>query len=59
MMDNMEVGDIVEEESSLPPQEVTINSCGRTSLEVPFLVPVMGKIWCRMVKVCDHDDLET
>ena len=44
VVDNMEVSDIVQEESSLPSQEVTVNSGCSTTLEVPFLAAVVWEI---------------
>jgi len=56
MMNNMVMCHIVKEEPSLPAEERSIDGCGRPSLEVPFLAPVVRHYWVGVVKVGDHDD---
>ena len=42
MVDNVEVCDIVEEETALPSKEVPVDCCSRSTLEVPFTATVVG-----------------
>jgi hypothetical protein len=56
MVDNMEMRHIVKEEPALPPQEVSVNSSGCSTLEVPFFAAVVGQDRVRMVQVGDHDN---
>lgn len=56
VMDDMEMSNIVEEETALPSKEVTVDGSSSTALEVPLLAAVMGQSRVRVVKVSDHDD---
>ena len=50
VMDDMEVGDIVKEETALPSEEVAVDGSGGATLEVPFLATVVGmtgSVWWR------------
>ena len=42
MMDNVVVCDIVEKKTALPPKEVSVDGCSRSTLEIPFIATVMG-----------------
>lgn len=52
----MVMSDIMEEETSLPSQEVPVDGCGGTALEVPFLAAIVGHIRISVMEVSDHDD---
>lgn len=54
-MDHMEVGDVVQEEPALRPEEVTVNRCGSAPLEVPLAVAVVGELHVGVMEVRDHD----
>lgn len=45
MMDHMEVRHIVEEETTHPSQEVTVDSGSGASLEIPQSVPIVRELW--------------
>ena len=55
-MDDMVVSDVVQEETSLPTEEVAINRSRRTALEVPFLATIVRKFWGGVMKISNHDD---
>ena len=55
VMDDMIMRNIVEEESSLPPKEITIDSSSCTALESPLVLPVVGHFGVGVVQVSDHD----
>lgn len=52
----MVVGNIVEEETSLPAQERPVHGSSGAALEVPFLATVVGHDGISVMEVCDHDD---
>ena len=52
----MKVSDIVEEETTLPSQEISIDGSGGSALEVPFLSAVMRHDAVGVVEVGDHDN---
>lgn len=52
----MVVGDIVEEEATLPAKEGPVDGGGSAALEVPFLSAVVGEVGVGVVEVGDHDD---
>jgi len=56
MMDNMVMGDIMQEHSSLPSKEVPIDSSSSASLEGPFVFAIMGHLWISVMEVGDHDE---
>ena len=56
MMDNMVVCNIVEEETTLPSKEVSIDGCSCSTLEVPFFSTIVGQQGISVVEVSDHDD---
>jgi len=56
VVNDMEVGNVVEKEAPLPTQEVPVDGGGSTSLETPFLAAVVREIRIGVVQVCDHDD---
>jgi len=56
VVDDMEVGNIVEEEASLPAQEVSVNGSCSPTLEVPLLSTVVGHNWISMVEISYHDE---
>lgn len=56
VMDDMEVGDVVQEESTLPSEEVAIDGRSSTPLEVPLAIAIVGKLHVGMVEVRDHDE---
>jgi len=56
VVDNVEVSDVVEEESSLPSKDRSVNGGSGTSLEVPFLSAVVGHDGVGVVQVGDHDE---
>jgi len=55
-MDNMIMGDIVKEETTLPSEEVSIDCGGRASLKVPLLPSIMRENWVGMVQVSNHNN---
>jgi hypothetical protein len=52
----MVVSNIMEEETTLPSQEVPVDGRGSTALEVPLLAAVVWQIGISVVEVSDHDD---
>lgn len=56
VVDDVVVGDVVEEETSLPAEEVTVDGSGGTTLEGPFLLAVVGEHGVGVVEVGDHDE---
>jgi hypothetical protein len=58
MMDDVVVGDIVEEEATLPSQKVSVDGCSSSTLEVPFLASVVRELRVSMVEICNHDDCD-
>jgi hypothetical protein len=55
-MNNVEMGNIVEEETTLPPKDWTVDGRGGTTLEVPFIFAVMRRHRISVVKVGDEND---
>ena len=55
-MDDVEVGNIVEEETTLPAEDGPVNSGSSTALEVPLLSAVVGQRGVGVVEVGDHDN---
>jgi len=56
VVNDVEVGNIVEEEATLPAQEVPVDGSSSSTLEVPFLAAVVGERGVSVMKVGDHDD---
>jgi hypothetical protein len=56
VMNNVEMGNIVEEETALPPKDWTVDGRGGTTLEVPFIFAVMRRHRISVVKVGDEND---
>lgn len=56
VVNDVEVGDIVQEEAPLPAEEITIYSRRSAPLEVPLSVAVVREFDVRVVKVSDHDE---
>ena len=56
VVDDMEVGNIVQEEASLPAEERPIAGRSCAALEVPFLAAVMRHDRVGVVEVSDHND---
>jgi hypothetical protein len=56
VVDNVVVGDIVEEEASLPAKERTIDGTSSTTLEVPLLTAIVGHGSVSVMEVGNHDD---
>lgn len=56
VVNDMEVGDIMKEEAALPAKTIPVDGGGSTSLVVPFIVAVVGKIRVGVVEICDHDE---
>ena len=55
-MDDVIVRDIVEEETTLPAEEITVNSASSTTLVVPLILAVMREFGVGVVEVSDHDE---
>lgn len=53
---NMVMGDVMEEESSCPPQERSVDGRNSTAEERPLLVTVMNDCRVRVMKVGQHYD---
>ena len=58
MVDDVIVGYIVEEEATLPAQEVPVDGCSSSALEVPFFTSVMRELRVGVVEIGNHDDCE-
>ena len=56
MMNDMEVRDIMKEEAALPSEERPVDGGSGTTLEVPFLAPVVGESGIGVMEVGDHDN---
>ena len=56
VVDDVEVSDVVEEESSLPTENGSVNGSSSTTLEVPFLSAVVGHDGVGVVEVSNHDE---
>lgn len=56
VVDDMEVSDIVEEEATLPAEEVTVNGSSGTALEVPLFATIVRERRVGVVKVGDHNN---
>ena len=56
MLDNVIVGDIMEEKTVLPSEERPVDSGCGAALEIPFLSAIMKKLWACMLQVGDHDN---
>ena len=56
VVDDVEVRDVMEEEPTLPAQEVTVDGGSGTTLEVPLLIAVVGELDVSVVQVRDHDE---
>lgn len=56
MVNDVEMGNVVEEEATLPAQNRPINGGGSSSLEVPLLAAIVGHDGVSVVQVSDHDD---
>jgi hypothetical protein len=56
VVDDVVVGNIMEEEASLPSEERPVDGSGSTALEVPLLAAVMGESRVGVVQVGDHDN---
>lgn len=55
-MNDMEMSDIMEEETALPSKNWSIDRGGRTPLEVPLLAAIVRHNRIRVMKVGNHDD---
>jgi hypothetical protein len=56
VVDDVVVGDIVQEETALPAQEIPVNSARCATLVAPLLVAIMGKQGVGVMQVGDHDE---
>ena len=56
VVDDVVVGDVVEEEASLPAEEGTVDSGSGATLEVPLFSTVVREARVSVVQVGDHDD---
>jgi hypothetical protein len=56
VMNNVEMGNIVEEETALPPKDWTVDGRCGTALVVPFIFSVMRCHRIGVVKVGDEDN---
>lgn len=56
VVDDVIVGDIVEEEASLPSEEGTVDGAGGATLERPLSLAVMRETLISVVEVGDHDE---
>jgi hypothetical protein len=52
----MIMGNVVEEETSNPAEEWSIDSCQSTTKERPLLAAIMWDGWVGVVEVCEHDN---
>jgi hypothetical protein len=56
MVNDVVVGNIVQEETTLPAQEVPVNSACCAALVAPLLVAIMGKHGVGVMQISDHDE---
>ena len=55
-MDDVVVGDVVQEKAAHPAEEVTVHSRGGASLEIPLRLAIVRQRRVRVVEVRDHDE---
>lgn len=58
-MNDVEMSDVVEEETSHPPKEITIDGSGCTTLKVPLCRTIVWELGVCMVQVRFHDEPRT
>ena len=56
VMDDVVVGDVVQEKAAHPAEEVTVHSRGGASLEIPLRLAIVRQRRVRVVEVRDHDE---
>lgn len=56
MMNDVVVSDVMEKETALPPQEVSVGSRRGSTLKGPCLPSIVREMDISVLQICDHSD---